>query len=349
MFTKGVAAVTGSARGIGRAIALRLANDGFHVALNDIPSNAGVLESLTQEISRKGRKSMVVVGDMSVEEDVKSLMVANAGICITKPIMETTLDEWERLFAVNSRGIFLCYKHAGEYMINQGRGGRMIAASSIAGKQGTELYGAYSATKFAVRGMTQSFAKALGKHGITVNAYAPGAIDTDMLNANGAVMGDVERFRTELRADTAVGSLGIPADVAGIVSYLASKESRFITVQTEPVDGGQCRGILTKPIMETTLDDWERLFAINSRGVFLCYKYAGEYMINQGRGGRLIAASSIAGKQGAEPYGAYSATKFAVRGMTQSFSKALGKHGITVNAYVPGPIDGDMRKIVNAS
>ncbi|KAF8881752.1 NAD(P)-binding protein [Infundibulicybe gibba] len=252
MSTKGVAVVTGAAQGIGRTIALRLADDGFDIALNDLPSKLDELGRLSQEISRKGGRSAVVVGDVSVEEDVKSLvsrvgaalggldvMVANAGICIPRLIMEVTLGEWERLFAINSRGVFLCYKYAGEYMINQGRGGRLIAASSIAGKRGTDALGAYSATKFAVRGMTQAFAKALGKHGITVNAYAPGAIDTDMLSVIGtAIKGDTEQFNAEQRAVTSVGSLGTPADVASIVSYLASKESRFITGQSISVNGG---------------------------------------------------------------------------------------------------------------
>ncbi|KAF8885324.1 NAD(P)-binding protein [Infundibulicybe gibba] len=247
MSTKGIAVVTGAAKGIGRAIALRLADDGFDVGLNDIRSQMEALESLSQEISRKGRKSIIVVGDVSVEEDVKSLvsrvgaalggwmslMVANAGICISKPIMETTLDEWERLFSINSRGVFLCHKYAGEYMINQGRGGRLIAASSIGGKQGYDLLGAYCATKFAVRGMTQAFAKALGKHGITVNAYAPGYIETDMLHAMIEDIGvDADKFYADQSAITPVGTLGTPTDIANIVSYLASKESRFITGQS---------------------------------------------------------------------------------------------------------------------
>ncbi|KAF8881748.1 NAD(P)-binding protein [Infundibulicybe gibba] len=267
MSTKGIAVVTGSAQGIGRAIALRLADDGFDVALNDIPSQMKALESLQEEISRKGRRSTIIVGDMSVEEDVKSLvnrvgaalggldvMVANAGICISKFMMDTTLDDWERLFSINSRGVFLCYKYAGEYMIKQGRGGRLIAASSTAGKQATDVAGAYCVTKFAVRGMTQAFgalkisvpnlitypgiAKALGKHGITVNAYAPGIIDTDMLHILGEEVGGADKFYAEQRAAIPVGSLGTPADVASIVSYLASKESRFITGQSIPVNGG---------------------------------------------------------------------------------------------------------------
>ncbi|KAF8885327.1 NAD(P)-binding protein [Infundibulicybe gibba] len=247
-----IAVVTGAAKGIGREIALRLADDGFDVGLNDIPPQMEALESLSQEILRKGSKSTIVVGDVSVEEDVKSLvsrvgaalggldvMVANAGICITKSIMETTLDEWERLFAINSRGVFLCHKYAGEYMINQGRGGRLIAASSLGGKQGYDPLGAYCTTKFAVRGMTQAFAKALGKHGITVNAYAPGLIETDMLHAIGEeVGGGAKKFYASQIAAIPVGSLGTPADIASIVLYLASKESRFITGARISVNGG---------------------------------------------------------------------------------------------------------------
>ncbi|KAF8881750.1 acetoin reductase family protein [Infundibulicybe gibba] len=249
MSAKGIAAVTGAAKGIGRAIALRLADDGFDVAVNDLPSQIEALESLRDEILQKGRKSEIVVGDVSVEEDVKSLvnrvgaalggldvMVANAGTCLLKPIMDTTLDEWEHLFAVNSRSVFLCFKHAAEHMISQGRGGRLIAASSLAGKQGSDPLGAYCTTKFAVRGMTQAFAKALGKYGITVNAYAPGLIESDTVRIVGDKFGGgADEFYAQQRA---AGTLGVSADVASIVSYLASKESHFITGQSISVNGG---------------------------------------------------------------------------------------------------------------
>ncbi|SJL18425.1 uncharacterized protein ARMOST_22014 [Armillaria ostoyae] len=208
----GVALITGSAQGIGRAIALRLADDGFNVSLNDLPSAGTGLDILASEIASKGRKSHVVIGDISSESDVQRIiestvqalgsldvMVANAGICITKSIMSTSTEEWDRIFAVNGRGTFLCYKYAAKQMIDQGHGGRIIGASSLAGKLGVldfmaslstvklklTLIGSsnlpvYGASKWAIRGLTQSAAHEFGKYGITVNAYAPGPTETDM-------------------------------------------------------------------------------------------------------------------------------------------------------------------------
>ncbi|KAH0578837.1 hypothetical protein H2248_003032 [Termitomyces sp. 'cryptogamus'] len=187
MATKGVALVTGAGRGIGRAIALRLADDGFDVAVNDI--SATDLEALAEEIKSKQRKSSFYVADVSIEEEVKNLirnvvechgsldvMVANAGIAVGKSFLETTEADWDKLLAVNVKGTFFCYKHAGAQMIAQGHGGRIIGASSIMGKQGksatvcdldtpprpaigTPIMAAYSATKFAIRSLTQSAGK----------------------------------------------------------------------------------------------------------------------------------------------------------------------------------------------
>ncbi|KAF9256409.1 NAD(P)-binding protein [Marasmius fiardii PR-910] len=183
--------ITGSAQGIGKAIALRLANDGFNIALNDLPSKEAELQQLEKEIAAlgKGTKTVIVTGDISSEVEVKAMvekvvegfgglqvMVANAGICSIGIMTEMTADQWDKTFSVNSRGTFLCYKHAALQMIKQGRGGRIIGASSVGGKQGTAYYTAYCATKFAIRGMTQSAAWELGQHGITVNAYAPSEI-----------------------------------------------------------------------------------------------------------------------------------------------------------------------------
>ncbi|KAG8221420.1 hypothetical protein J3R82DRAFT_1608 [Butyriboletus roseoflavus] len=194
--SKGVALVTGSGQGIGRSIALRLANDGYDIGLNDLHANKNKLEVLSIEITRQcpGRRVCVLVADVSVEGEVKGMvdgvvaalgsldvMVANAGVLRVKTILETTTEDWDTTLAVNGRGTFLCYKYAAQEMISRGSKGRIIGASSIAGKRGGILTGAYSASKFAVRGLTQSAAKEFGQYGITVNAYAPGAVETPML------------------------------------------------------------------------------------------------------------------------------------------------------------------------
>ncbi|KAJ7621467.1 NAD(P)-binding protein [Roridomyces roridus] len=203
MSSKGIALVTGAAQGIGRAIALRLADDGFDVAVNDISVSAE-LQSLVKEIQERGRASSIHAADVSQDEQVKEMieavvqkhgsldvMVANAGVAgprrmvIADVFMLTsrlvTVEEWDRIMNVNARGTFLSYKYAGLQMVKQGRGGRIIGASSLAGKQGHSTQVPYTASKFAVRGLTQSAAIEFGSHGITVNAYAPGLIETPLM------------------------------------------------------------------------------------------------------------------------------------------------------------------------
>jgi len=250
MTSKGVAIITGAANGIGRGIALRLSQDGFDVALNDIEANKGLLEQLSKEINDSGKKSAIVIADVSDETQVKNMialtveklggvdvMVANAGIAIFKPFMDFTVEDWDKIFAVNARGVFLCYKYAAEQMIKQGRGGRLIGASSTAGKRGEFMATGYSATKHAVRGLTHAAARELAPHKITVNAYAPGAVDTPMLrNVAGPHWSMVEEQNKQM---TAVGYLAKPEDIAPAVSLLASKEGHFITGSTLLVDGGR--------------------------------------------------------------------------------------------------------------
>ncbi|KAH7905133.1 hypothetical protein BJ138DRAFT_1165313 [Hygrophoropsis aurantiaca] len=242
--SKGIALVTGAAQGIGRAIALQLANDGFDVALNDIPSKKAQLDVVAREVNAMGHKTLVVCADVSSEDDIVAMikdtveelggldvMVANAGISGSlTPLVDSSTEAWDTVFAINTRGVYLCYKHAAKQMIAQGRGGRIIGASSAAGKRGFPLNAKYSASKFAVRGLTQSAALEPGKHKITVNSYAPGIIDTPMVQAvyDGA---ENELVAATLLATTAAGHMGKPEDIASIVSYLASKEAHFITGQ----------------------------------------------------------------------------------------------------------------------
>ncbi|CCM01195.1 uncharacterized protein FIBRA_03243 [Fibroporia radiculosa] len=238
-----VALVTGAAQGIGLCIALRLADDGLDVAVNDLSSKVDLLEEVVLKIREKGRRSIAVPADVTQDQQVKQMiatvaeklggldvMVANAGILLVKPLLETTPDEWDRSMTVNTRSMMLSYKYAAEQMIAQGRGGRIIGASSIAGKKGSIGLPAYCATKFAVRGLTQSAAEELAKHNITVNAYAPGIITTNM----GA---DLAAGFESLRIDTAV-PVAEPEVVSSVVSFLAKPESYFITGQSLSVNGG---------------------------------------------------------------------------------------------------------------
>ncbi|KAG8221426.1 hypothetical protein J3R82DRAFT_1614 [Butyriboletus roseoflavus] len=149
--SKGVALVTGSGSGIGRTIALRLASDGYDIALNDLAVNKHSLDAIREEINNEYpvRRVSVLPADVSIEEEVKNMvdgavealdrldvMVANAGILRTGSISQATVDDLDAVLAVNVRGTFLCYKYAAQKMIDQGTKGRMIGASSLAGKEG---------------------------------------------------------------------------------------------------------------------------------------------------------------------------------------------------------------------
>ncbi|CAF3356014.1 unnamed protein product [Rotaria sp. Silwood2] len=141
------ALVTGAARGIGRAIAFRLAKDGFNVAVNDIEASSSDLQKVQQEIEEIGRKSITIIADVS---DSESVVVANAGIGEVKSLLDTTVEDWDRVFAVNMRGVFLCYKEAAKIMIQQGRGGKIIGAGSSVAYKACAMIGPYCATKWGI-------------------------------------------------------------------------------------------------------------------------------------------------------------------------------------------------------
>ncbi|KAK7443473.1 hypothetical protein VKT23_015647 [Stygiomarasmius scandens] len=250
--SKGVALITGSSQGIGLAIAHRLAKDGFDVGLNDISSKTDQLkEAQSQIVKETGRKVEIFPADISEEAEVKGMiegvvkalggldvMVANAGICIAGPMLNLSVSEWDRIFAINVRGTFLCYQYAAKQMIAQGRGGRIMGACSGAGKQGQEHMSAYGSTKFALRGLNQASALELGRHGITCNLYAPGPIDTEMARAAAGGIGNAEAVMAMYIERLAMKRFGNTEDVANLVSFLASKESQFITGQSINIDGG---------------------------------------------------------------------------------------------------------------
>ncbi|PCH37673.1 short chain oxidoreductase [Wolfiporia cocos MD-104 SS10] len=252
-----IALVTGAGQGIGRAIALRLAHDGFGAAVCDVPTNRPRLQEVAQEIkTRTGRRCLEVYADVSKEEEVREMvdrvvdelggldvMVANAGIAILEPFVESKTSTWEKTFAINVHGVMHCYKYAARAMIRQGRGGRLIGACSIAGKRGDPNSAAYCASKFAVRGLSQSAAIELAPYGINVNCYAPGAIHTEFLDKvdekytkeEGKERGSYIKKRAEA---IPLGRVGKAEDVSGVVSWLAGPDSKFVTGQSITVDGG---------------------------------------------------------------------------------------------------------------
>jgi meso-butanediol dehydrogenase/(S,S)-butanediol dehydrogenase/diacetyl reductase len=248
------AIVTGAGRGIGRAIALRLAKDGHAVAVNDIDKSTA--ESVAAEITAAGGRAIAVPADVADrnavfamvdrtarELDGVDVMVANAGIAQVRPILELTSDDLQTIFSVNVFGVVYCMQAAAERMIVQGRGGKIINAASIAAHSGFDLLGHYSATKFAVRALTQAGAKELAEHGITVNAYCPGIVGTDMWDLIdeklgpylGLAKGEALAKYSQL---IALGRVQTPEDVAGFVSYLAGPDSDYMTGQSVMIDGG---------------------------------------------------------------------------------------------------------------
>ncbi|EJF59599.1 acetoin reductase family protein [Dichomitus squalens LYAD-421 SS1] len=252
---KRVVIITGAAEGIGRSIALRLAKDGFDLGLFDLPRAKDRLEEVVHEVQSEHKTRVVTMfGDVSKEDDVQRLvetvvqelgelyaMIANAGVAINRVLHETPTEELDRLLNINVKGVFFSYKYAAIQLIKQGKGGRIIGAASVASKKGLPEHAVYCATKFAVRGLTQSAALDYGKYGITVNAYAPGAIDTSLLN-------DLDEYHVNVDGQpkgawknsfqSPLGRIGQPEDVAKLVSFLVSDEASYITGQSYLVDGG---------------------------------------------------------------------------------------------------------------
>ncbi|KAK3670389.1 hypothetical protein LTR78_009742 [Recurvomyces mirabilis] len=259
---KRTAIVTGSARGIGKAIALRLAEDGYDICINDIPANEQGAREVSKQIQDLGRKSTVAIADVSnygqvesmIQHSVKELgelntMVANAGIAQVKALLDLTNEDFERMFQVNVFGVNNCYKAAAKQIISQGnakhdRPAKILGAASIVAFKPFALLSHYSASKWAVRGLTQAYAMEMAEHNITVNAYAPGIVGTAMWDLideelgkkKGVKKGDtIAKYSGEL---IALGRVSVPEDVAKLVSFLSSHDSDYITGQTQVVDGG---------------------------------------------------------------------------------------------------------------
>ena len=239
-----VALVTGASRGLGRGIALSLAEDGANIVIN-FRSSRKEAETLKQQIEEKGCKVLLVKADVSKEEDVQKMfeliskefghldiLVNNAGTTKAQNIFETSLEDWDFIIKTNLTSVFLCSKAALEMMKNQGSG-RIINISSIVGHRGA-LFGHvhYASTKSAMFGFTKTLARTAAPLGVTVNCIAPGIIETELLfQTHGK--GDVEK----LAASVPLG-LGKVKDIGLAAAYLAGDGGRYISGSTIDVNGG---------------------------------------------------------------------------------------------------------------
>jgi meso-butanediol dehydrogenase/(S,S)-butanediol dehydrogenase/diacetyl reductase len=249
-----VALITGAGQGIGRAIALRLANDGADIAIVDL--NEEKMKAVADEVRAAGRKATTFKADVSKRDEVYAavdhaekelggfdIMVNNAGIASIQAIAEATPEEVEKILKVNVEGVLWGIQAAAAKFKERQQKGKIINAASIAGHEGFPLLGVYSATKFAVRGLTQAAAREFAGDGITVNAYCPGVVGTDMwveidrrmAEITGAEIGEnYDKFV----GDIALGRAQTPEDVASFVSYLAGPDSDYMTGQAPLIDGG---------------------------------------------------------------------------------------------------------------
>jgi NAD(P)-dependent dehydrogenase (short-subunit alcohol dehydrogenase family) len=238
-----VAIVTGAGRGIGLGIALAFAREGARVALCDIEPS--LLDDALAEIEALGDLGLAFQMDVTKKEQIDKvvsivvdhwgavdILVNNAGIYEVLPVEEISEAQWDRVLGVNLKGAFLCCQAVIPHMKRQGSG-RIISIASSAGKTGGTLAGAhYSVSKAGVICLAKQLARELGPHGITVNAVAPGRIDTPMIQSVSEAENEAFRQRTPL------GRLGTPDDVAGAVVFLASEEASFITGEILDVNGG---------------------------------------------------------------------------------------------------------------
>jgi NAD(P)-dependent dehydrogenase (short-subunit alcohol dehydrogenase family) len=242
-FKDKIAVVTGAGRGIGLGIALAFAREGTRVALCDI--DTVLLDMAVAEIEAVGGEVQAFQMDVTDGEQVRTvirdvhdrwgaidILINNAGIYEVLPFEQITEEQWDRLLAVNLKGAFLCCQAVIPWMKRRGWG-RIVSIASSAGKTGGMLAGAhYSVSKAGVICLTKQLARELGPYGITVNAVAPGRIDTPMIQVSSPAENEAFRRKTPL------GRLGTPADVANAVVFLASEEASFITGEIVDVNGG---------------------------------------------------------------------------------------------------------------
>ena len=250
-----VALVTGAGRGMGRATALALANEGADVAVTDILADA--VEETATDARAAGRRSVAIAADIGAGEDINrvladtvaalgrvDILVNNAGVTRFLDIMDITEADWDRIHRVNARGAFFVMQRAARQMLEQGQGGRIVNIASIAGKgyAGTSN-AAYAASKGAVISMTLIAAHQLARYDINVNAICPGstitAMSTATMEQRAAERGiSVAELQAQRAANIPIGRANTPEDIAAMAAFLAGPGARNITGQTINVDGG---------------------------------------------------------------------------------------------------------------
>jgi 3-oxoacyl-[acyl-carrier protein] reductase len=237
-----VALVTGAAQGIGRAIALLLAQNGADIVVSDI--NLEKAEETAKEIEGTGQRAMAIKVDVAHSEEVErmvqtilerfghiDILVNNAGIARDKLILRMTEEDWDAVLNVNLKGTFNCTKAVVRHMSKQ-RSGKIVSIASVVGEMGNVGQANYSASKAGVIGFTKTIAREFAQRGINVNAIAPGYVETPMTDAL------PEKAKEELRRLIPMDRLGRPEDVAEAVLFLVSETSSYITGQVLNVNGG---------------------------------------------------------------------------------------------------------------
>jgi NAD(P)-dependent dehydrogenase (short-subunit alcohol dehydrogenase family) len=237
--------VTGSAGGIGRATALTLAREGASVVVNDLAARAQDGEETVALVEAAGGTAIFVAADVTVEEESERLVALtveafgrldfahnNAGIELQETVIDTTVEQWDRMMAVNVRGVWLGVKHQMLRLIEQGGGGSIVNTASLAGLMGVPSLAAYIASKHAVVGLTKAAAIEGAPHEIRVNCVCPAAIRTAMMDVL------PEERQLELMAPQAIKRIGEPREVAEAVAWLCSDRASFVTGVAFPVDAG---------------------------------------------------------------------------------------------------------------